>query len=91
MALAAIAAAVLTWRSSRTTSSVEERKVDIADFEAVTSGLRTDLDKTRIRLDFIEEERVLDNRWIDTLRQHIMDGNPPPPPERPSRIFTTTA
>lgn len=82
--LGAVGGAWFVRRSAHEGVEVEHRKVDLDEFRAVTSELRTDLTETRVRLDQVESERKLDNAWIDLLRIHIVNGNPPPPPSRPT-------
>lgn len=84
---------LLSRRTARETSRVEQRRVDTEDWRAVTDALREDLTaareenaSTRGRVEVVERERALDLAWIVLLRDHIYRGAPPPPPERPTSL-----
>lgn len=50
---------------------------------AKRSGDSARIDTMTIRMDSMEKRNIMLVSYAQQLRQHILDGNPPPPPEWP--------
>lgn len=76
--------AIVTWRKARseeTTSAAERVETHMGKQDERMERLEARLDASVVR------ERIRDD-YIAQLRQHIVDGNPPPPPVWPAELRT---
>lgn len=64
------------WQAERDNSRAQAEK-----FQAQLNALSEKLETTRTRISRMERREVNATRYIEKLKEHIWQGNPPPPPQ----------
>lgn len=87
-ALAAIAAAYLTYRASTRKQRADLGMQKIDQHQEDIKELRAETKAQWSRIDQLEKVARVQGDYIGELRRHIADGRPPPPPPYPQGLIT---
>jgi hypothetical protein len=87
-ALAAIVAALFTYRASARKQKSDAGMMMIDQHQEDIAALRTETAAQWGRINQLERVARVQGDYIGELRRHIADGRPPPPPPYPSGLIT---